>query len=125
MATMTMKERKQKLEDAELDCELDRIMAWRNTLKLRFKYGSSVDLELDQVRAMRARLSRFNGSAPVRRGHSSAEVLRGDGGPELQGLVRDLLTAGRISYNSETASEYHRLTGNSIPRSVSDGRELR
>ena len=117
MATMTMKERKQKLADAELDCELDRIRARRNTLKRRFKYGSSMDLELDQVRAMRARLElRFKyGSAPrVRRGYSSAEVLRGHGGPELQGLVRDLLAAGRISYNSETASEYHRLTGREL-----------
>jgi hypothetical protein len=114
MATMTMRQRKQKLADAELDCELDRIMAWRSTLKRRFKYGPSTDRDLDQVRAMRARLSRFNGSAPVRRHYSSAEVLRGHGGPELQGLVRDLLRAGRISYNSETACEFHKLTGREL-----------
>jgi len=114
MVTMTMRQRKQKLADAELDCELDRIRARRSTLKRRFKYGPSTDRELDQVRAMRARLSRFNGSAPVRRGWSSAEVLRGHGGPELQGLVRDLLRAGRISYNSETACAYHRLTGREL-----------
>ena len=114
MAIMTMKERKQKLADAELDCELDRIRARRNTLKLRFKYGSSMDLELDQVRAMRARLELRFKYGRVRRSYSSAEVLRGHGGPELQGLVRDLLRAGRISYNNETASEYHRLTGREL-----------
>jgi hypothetical protein len=114
MATMTMKEREQKLADAELDFELDRVRARKSTLKRRFKYGPSTDRELDQVRAIRARLSRFNGSAPVRKGWSSAEVLRGHGGPELQGLVRDLLRAGRISYNSETACEFHKLTGREL-----------
>jgi hypothetical protein len=116
MATMTLRERKQKLADAELDFELARVRARRSTLKRRFKYGSSMDLDLDQVRAMRARLElRFKyGSAPRRHGYSSAEVLRGHGGRELQGLVRDLLAAGRISYNSETACEFHKLTGREL-----------
>ena len=57
MAIMTMRQRKQKLADAELDFELDRVRARKSTLKRRFKYGPSTDRDLDQVRAMRARLS--------------------------------------------------------------------
>lgn len=115
MAIMTMRQRKQKLADAELDFELDRVRARKSTLKRRFKYGPSTDRDLDQVRAMRARLSQFNGSAPVRRGYSSAEVLRGHGGPELQTLVRDLLASGKIGCNYEAAGEYRALTGKELP----------
>ena len=94
MAIMTMRQRKQKLADAELDCELDRIRARRSTLKHRFKYNS----------------------APrVRRRYSSAEVLRGHGGPELQTLVRDLLASGKIGCNYEAAREYRALTGKELP----------
>ena len=102
----TLREKKQKLADAELDLEVDRLRTAKANLKRRFKYGGT-----SRVRSPRS----ISSSGSHRRGYSSAEALRGLGGTDLQALVRDLLASGRIGCNYEAACEYRNLTGKELP----------
>ena len=106
MRTSTLKEKKQRLAEAELDLELDRLRTAKANLRRRFKYGGTYRVRSPQS---------ISGSGHHRRGCSSAEALRGLGGPELQALVRDLLAFGKVGCNHEAACEYRNLTGKELP----------
>jgi hypothetical protein len=94
---MNLQDKKQKLVNAELDIEQERVRRLREDHRRRWKYGPPAP-----------------SASTNRRSYSSAACLRGEAGSELQCLVRDLLTARRIGYNDEAAAEYRRLVGKDL-----------